>query len=240
MGRRLALLLTAVIIAAAGTTLVFLYVKRADDRALADQSPIQVLVAKNTIPAGTSMRQAQTQGDLEERVVAQSSAVDEPLSSIARYRDLVTLTTIMSGQQLSANMLGAQPLTTAALPIEEGDIAASFQLTDSGRVAGFVQPGSHVVVFATMDGGEGEAAVVLLDDAQVLAVGPSTAVSSQQESGSTNAEELPRALVTLSLTELEAAMLIYESENGTLYLGLRNEGSNVQAGTVFPQDNLSG
>ena len=76
MGRRLALLLTAVIIAAAGTTLVFLYVKHADDRALADQSPIRVLVATETIPAGTSMRDAWTQGELEERVVARASAVD--------------------------------------------------------------------------------------------------------------------------------------------------------------------
>lgn len=240
MSRRLTLLLTAVVIAAAGTALVFLYVKNADDRALADQRPVRVLVAKNTIPAGTSMREA-AQGSLEPKTVALSSAVDEPLSSIAQYEDQVTLTTIIRGQQLSANMLGKEPLTTAALPIEDGDIAVTYQFTDPGRVAGFVQPGSRVVVFATIQGsGRDNETRVLLSDAQVLAVGPSTAVSGQEESGSTNAEELPRALVTLSLSTEEAARLVYGSDNGTLYLGLRNDDSDVTTGTVVSQNNLFG
>ena len=228
MSRRLTLLLVAVVIAAAGTALVFLYVKNADDRALADQKPVKVLVAKNTIPAGTSMQQAWTQGDLDQEIVTLSSAVDEPLSSIARYEDLVTQTTIMRGQQLSVDMLGDQPLSVAALPVEEGDIATSFDFTNSGRVAGFVQPGSRVVVFGTSQQGGEQRTSVLLVDAKVLAVGPSTAASGLEGSEPANSEEdLPRTLVTLSLSAEEAKDLISADNEGSLYLGLRYDDSQV-------------
>lgn len=240
MSRRLALLLTAVVIAAAGTTLVFLYVKNADDRALADQRPVRVWVATSTIPAGTSIRQAQSQGHLDEKTVALSSAVDNALSSLARYQDQVTQTTIISGQQLSVDMLGDQPLATAELPAEPGDIAASFNFTDSGRVAGFVQPGSRVVVFGTSQGEQsGETTKVLLGDAKVLAVGPSTAVSGLDGSESANSEkDLPRTLLTLSVSADEAAKLIVAAENGSLYLGLLNEDSQVPTNTEASLDNL--
>ena len=237
MNRRLALLLTAVVIAAAGTALVFLYVKNADDRALADQKPVKVWVATNTIPAGTSIRQAQSQGDLDQKIVTESSTVDNALSSLARYQDLVTQTTIIGGQQLSLNMLGDQPLASAALPVEEGDIAASFDFTNSGRVAGFVEPGSRVVVFGTLQGSGGEQVTgVLLGDAKVLAVGP---VSGLEGSESANSEkDLPRTVLTLSVSDVDAARLILASENGSLYLGLRDDKSDVSTDTEVSQENL--
>ena len=39
MGRRVALLTAAIVIAAIGTTLVYLYAKQANDRAIADAEP---------------------------------------------------------------------------------------------------------------------------------------------------------------------------------------------------------
>lgn len=239
MNRRFALLLTAVVIAAAGTALVFLYVKNADDRALADQKPVKVWVATNTIPAGTSIRQAQSQGDLDQKIVTESSTVHNALSSLARYQDLVTQTPIISGQQLSLDMLGDQPLTVAALPFEEGDVAASFLFTDSGRVAGFVHPGSRVVVFGTVQQDGEQTTKVLLDDAHVLAVGPSTAVSELNGSEPANSEEdLPRALLTLSVSDLDAARLINAAENGSLYLALRDDHSQISTRTEVSQENL--
>jgi pilus assembly protein CpaB len=174
------------------------------------------------------MQQAWTQGDLDQEIVTLSSAVDEPLSSIARYEDLVTQTTIMRGQQLSVDMLGDQPLSVAALPVEEGDIATSFDFTNSGRVAGFVQPGSRVVVFGTSQQGGEQRTSVLLVDAKVLAVGPSTAASGLKGSEPANSEEdLPRTLVTLSLSAEEAKDLISADNEGSLYLGLRYDDSQV-------------
>ena len=58
MGRRTILLIAAVVVAAVGTGLIFAYVNGVNDRALADQSPQQVLVAKVTIPSGTTAADA--------------------------------------------------------------------------------------------------------------------------------------------------------------------------------------
>ena len=246
MGRRLALLVAAVVIAALGTTLVFLYVKGADDRALEGQSPVQVLVATNEIAAGTTLSQASRQGDLVQQTVASSSAVKDAMSSIDSVADQVALSTIMPNQQLSYSMFGATAAATSALPLPSGNIAISFQFTDPARVAGFVQPGSKVVVFATVaqSGGSGggqsssEVTKVLLPEALVVGVGPTTAAPQSENGTQANEEDVPRALLTLALTGDDAAKLVYGSQHGTLYLGLLNENSKVSSSTEVTQANL--
>lgn len=246
MGRRLALLVVAIVIAALGTTLVFLYVKGADDRALEGQNPVQVLVATNTIAAGTTLSQASGQGDLEERTVASSSAVEGAMSSIDAVADQVALGTILPNQQLSYSMFGETAAATSALPVPNGKIAASFQFTDPARVAGFVQPGSDVVVFVTITNSDGSSAggsaaevtKVLLDKARVVGVGPTTAAAALEDSTQANEENLPRAILTLALSDRETAKLVYGSQHGTLYLGLLNEKSTVSPNTEVTQATL--
>ncbi len=53
MGRRAALLIAAIVIAAIGTTLVYLYAKQANDRAIAEAKPVKVLVATAPDPGWT-------------------------------------------------------------------------------------------------------------------------------------------------------------------------------------------
>src|SRR4029453_2237761 len=138
----------------------------------------------------------------------------------------------MRGQQLSVDMLGDQPLAVAALPVEEGDIAMSFDFTNSGRVAGFVQPGSRVVVFGTAQQGAEQRTRVLLDDVKVLAVGPSTAASELEGSEPANpGEERAPTLVTLSLSPPEEKIVINANSKGSLFLGLRYDDSQISTDT---------
>ncbi len=71
MGRRVALLTAAIVIAAIGTTLVYLYAKQANDRAIADASPVDVLAASAVIPAGTSIEDAVGDGSVETQSLPQ-------------------------------------------------------------------------------------------------------------------------------------------------------------------------
>ena len=246
MGRRLALLVVAIVIAALGTTLVFLYVKGADDRALEGQNPVQVLVATNPIAAGTTLRQASSQGDLAQQTVASASAVEGAMSSIDAVADQVALTTILPNQQLSYSLFGQTAAANSVLPVPTGKIATSFLFTDPARVAGFVQPGSEVVVFVTIAKGSGtagsqsgsEVTKVLLDKALVVGVGPTTAAPQSENDTQANAEDLTRALLTLALTDEEAAKLVYGSQHGTLYLGLLNEKSKVSPNTEVTQADM--
>lgn len=237
MGRRIILLIAATAIAAVGTVLVYTYAKNADDRALEDQSPVTVVVAKTEIPAGTPVRQAAESGAFEQRDIPSATAIDGAMSSIDPIEEQVALTMIFPNQQLSTQMFGKTLVESSVLPMPTGNIAVSFQFTDPARVAGFVKPGSEVVVFLTIgpaNGGQnqqGESTRVLLPKAQVIAVGPTTAAppgdSSKTDGENANDEQIPRAMLTLALTEAQATELVYGSQHGTLYLGLLNAQSKV-------------
>ena len=245
MSRRALLLVSAVVVAALGTTLVFLYVSKANDRALANQEPVSVLVAKAQISAGTTIEQAQSSGSIEERSMPKASVVDGALSNVDAIKDQVALTTIYPGQQIVSTLFGATAAAdnTSDLAIPQGDIAISYQFADPARVAGFVQPGSHVAVFLTASTAGGSATNgqdftrVLLPKALVVAVGPTT-ISPPQDASQANLEQLPRAILTLALSQTDAQKLVYGSTKGALYLGLLNDKSDISRGAVTSLNNL--
>lgn len=230
MGRRLALLIAAVLVAALGTTLVFAYVKKADDRAIADQDPVKVLVAKTSITAGTRVIDAANAGAFQTQELPQSAVAPGALSSTEPIKDQVALTTIFPGQQLLTGMFGATAASTASIAIPPGQIAASFSFGDPQRVAGFVQPGSQVVVFLTSSLDKNTPSTrVLLPKVTVIAVGPTT-ITPPADPAQANPEALPRAMLTLALTQAQAQKLIFAQGNGTLYLGLLNDKSVIRPG----------
>jgi pilus assembly protein CpaB len=246
MGRRTILIVAALVVAALGTTLVFVYVNGINNRALADQKPVQVLVAKTLIPAGMSVADASKAGDFELKEIATSSVAPNALSDIAPITGQVALSNIYAGEQILQQKFGA-PGSTSELPIPGDKLAISIQLSDPARVAGFVQPGSNVAIFVSLQGGPGGGAAggdftrVLLPKAQVIAVGPTTlttTTSTNAQTGQANTEQLPKAILTLALSQKDAAKLIFASQKGQLYFGLLTTNSKVDPGVVAGTNNL--
>jgi pilus assembly protein CpaB len=246
VGRRLALLIAAVLVAAVGTSLVFFYVQRADDRAIADQQPVTVLVAKLSITPGTRVIDAANAGSFETKELPQAAVAPGALSSTDPVREMVALTTIFPGQQLLSGMFGATAGSVSTIAIPTGQIAASFSFQDPQRVAGFVQPGSEVAIFTsasdpTIKGPFQQFTKLLLPRVTVIAVGPTT-ITPPTDPSKANTEALPRALITFALTQKQAEKLIFASSQGggSLYLGLLTDkstittrGSGVNGATVF-------
>jgi pilus assembly protein CpaB len=230
VGRRLALLIAAVLVAALGTALVFAYVKKADDRAIADQQPVSVLVAKTAVAPGTRVIDAANAGAFERKELPQAAVVPGALSSTDPVRDQVVLSTIFPGQQLLTGMFGATAASNASIAIPPGQIAASFSVGDPQRVAGFVQPGSNVVIFLTssLNGGKSQTRV-LLPKVTVIAVGPTT-ITPPADPAQANPEAQPRAMLTLALTQKQAEQIIFAQGNGSMYLGLLNDKSQIRPG----------
>jgi len=230
MGRRTLLLVAALVVAALGTSLVFLYVNGVSDRALADQQPVQVLVATAPIAAGTTAREAQGAGALEMRTIAGSAVAAGALSDIRPIADQVALAPIFPGEQILQDKFGDAG-SASELIIPEGKLAVSVQLADPARVAGFVGPGSEVAVFLTIEGrraaGE-EVTRLLLPRVEVIAAGASTLVPpTTTTEDQTQAEELPKALLTLAVTQEEAQKVVYGSQHGQMYFGLLTDQSDV-------------
>lgn len=245
MGRRTILLIAAVVVAAVGTGLIFAYVNGVNDRALADQSPQKVLVAKVMIPSGTTAADAAKAGGFELKTVAKDSVATGALSDIEPVADEVTLTAIFPGQQIVAAAFGAQG-SSSALPIPANDLAMSVQLDDPARVAGFVEPGSSVAVFATLSAqgsGNNQQTRLLLPRVTVVAVGPTTTTaqtSTNVRTGQSNTEQISRAILTLALTQQDAQRVIYAQQQGRLYFGLLTSNSKVAPGPGTDAHNLFG
>lgn len=232
MGRRTLLLLSAVVVAGLSTFAVFTYVRGVDDRAQRDLDPVRVLVAKDLIKAGTAAGAAEASGAFRLETLPRKAVPAGALSAVAPIASMVASGDIHPGEQILAAKF-ATPGATQSLPIPPGKIATSVQLGDPQRVAGFVKPGSDVAVFVTVNGAtaqRGSAPTdltrLLLPRLTVLAVGP-TAMSKPADEDQQNLEELPTAILTLAVDQLQAQKLIYASTKGSLYFALLTADSKV-------------
>jgi pilus assembly protein CpaB len=245
MGRRTILLIAALLVAALGTVLVWMYANRAEEAALAGQEPVQVLVATTNIAAGTTGAAISEAGTAELRNLPASSVPANALGDLTPVADQVAVSTIFEGQVLVAGMFGSVQAAGGGLTLPEGALAVSVSLGDPQRVAGFLQPGSEVAVFVTVAGATGgdapaaddEAAAeaagqtqtaVLLERVPIVAVGPTTVSSTTTTDGQvTNTEQIPTAILTLALDQEQAQRVIQASTDGQLYFGLLNDESQV-------------
>ena len=253
MARRSVLLLVAALIALAGTAMIVLYVQGIDARATKDQELVEVLVAASTIETGESVADAQEAGKIEKSEVRRADLVDGSLSSTSSIADLVAIGTVYPGEQLIAKKFGSLG-DTQSLVIPDGKMAVSVELTDFERVAGFVNPGNEVAVFATPqdlvallpDDKEqklGDYTRIVLTRVPVLGVGTTSVTSrtTKTEDGDQVAEEVARTILTLAVTQDEAEKLIQADRNSDVTFALLTDESKVadnpgiRPGDLFPE-----
>jgi len=251
MDRRRILLVVAVLVAALGSALVFLYTKGADTRAEEKFDTVEVLQATALINAGETIEDAQAGGKLALKSVSQESLLDGYQTTTDSLDGMVALGTIYPGEQIIAAKWGTSAAVQSSLQIPDSNMAISVNLTDPARVAGFVNPGSQVAIFVTGTAkpvvATGEAAGaelpfsrLLLERVTVLGVGSTTPVSTTttDQSGASTTEQLPRTLMTLSVDQVSAEKLLYASANGELAFGLLTDKSVVAPDQPMTFDNL--
>lgn len=234
MGRRTILLVAAILVAALGTFLVFMYANRAEDAALAGQEPVQVLVATQQIPMGTA-GSAVAQGAMAElKKLPAASVPPGALGDLGGVSTLVAVSPIYPGQVLLEAMFGAPDQASGGLALPKGAMGVSVQLGDPQRVAGFVQPGSEVAIFATSTHDDGTSKTgVLLDRVPVIAVGPTTTstTSTTDGTGTVNTEAMPTAILTLALNQDQAQKVILATTVAPMYFALVNPDTRVSTQT---------
>lgn len=250
MGRRTVLLIVAAMIAALGTTMVFLYVRGVDARADEKFDAVEVLRAVELIPPGETLAEAQAAGKIEKGTVARGALLDGATTTVADMSDKVALTTVYPGEQIITGKFGS-PGEQDVLTIPEGKMAISVNLTDPARVAGFVTPGADVAVFVSAEpeetDGEQTKALpdftrLLLPRVQVIGVGTTTVVptTTTDESGAQTTEELPRTLLTLAVDQREAEKIIFAAKNGEVAFALLTEDSSVKPAPPVTANNVFG
>jgi pilus assembly protein CpaB len=238
MGRRTVLLVAALVVAALGTTMVFLYVNGVNDRAIAKQSPVRVLVAKKLIEPGTSIEDANDAAAFERKTISSDALVNGAVSATAPLAGKVALTTIYPGEQIIAQKFG-DPGDTSTLSIPAGKLAISVKVDDPAQTAGFVDAGTSVAIFWTgtvaKAGGE-EQTQLLLPKAQVLAIGSKTAAPSDSTTTTGTADTVPITTLTIAVDQKDLQRVLWANLHGKLALGLLGKGT---APTQLPPTNQS-
>jgi pilus assembly protein CpaB len=234
MDRRRILLVVAVLVAALGGGLVFLYTQGADNRAAQKFETVTVMEAVAPINPGETIEDAYA----AQKIAPAQVPVDSMLAGAQTTADglsgTVALQTIYPGEQIVAEKFGSSSAVQSSLAIPDGMMATSVSLTDTGRVAGFVNPGSQVAIFWTgSDEATGTSATrLLVDRVTVLGVGSTTTVSTTttDASGAVAAEQLPRTVITLAVSQQQLEQVQFAASNGELSFGLLTDKSDVASG----------
>lgn len=243
MSRRAIILILAILLAAAGAFMVWLYVQNLQAGVEEEEEPTLVLIAQAPIAAGTTGAAAQEAAAFTTIEVPAYAAAEGYLSDPTSILEQVALVPIATGEQILASKFGS-PGQQSSFEIPEGQLAASFQLGDPQRVAGFIRPSSEIAVFVTLtapvDGVEGVPQTrVVLPRVEVLAVGQTTVQSiTTTTEGGQQTEQIPAAILTMALTQEQAQKIIFAQSQGELYLGLLNDESETEVGPPATLDNL--
>lgn len=251
MGRRVLVVLAAVVVALIGVVAVVVYAQGADARAVADQEPQTVYIAKLLVPAGTTAAEAVATGLM---VPTQVAAKGFPLGGLSTVDEatgkLLAMTDIAPGEFVTVSRFGTTPLGQKAIQVPDGQIAISLTLSDPARVGAFVSPGSHIVIYdtyvpavaaaTTTDPQAGATGTkqtrVLLDDVLVIAMGSATLTPT----AAGQPPAAPGALVTVALPPATAAKLVHGIQTGTLYAGLRGTDTKADMAQIVSDATLFG
>jgi pilus assembly protein CpaB len=246
MGRRVMAVLAAMLVGLIGVAAVLFYANGADARAIADQRPQTVFIAKVLVPSGTTAADAVAKGLM---VPTQVAAIGVPVGALtavnASNSKLMALTDIAAGDFVVASRFGTTPAMQKAIDVPDGQVAISVALSDPGRVNTFLTPGSRIVIYDTylpLTPAKGaatgsKATRVLLDDVLVIAVGSTSLTPPTNVDGAVPVAATG-ALVTVALPPTTAAKLVHGIQTGTLYAGLRGTGSKANLAQIVSDSTL--
>ena len=242
MQSRVLAILIAVVLALVATAAMVVYVNGADRRAQIDLEPRRVLVAAQTIPAGTSGEDAQNRKLITVVELPRKSVVNGAITSLTQLEQRYAAVDIVKGEQLlQGRWVGAEDVAgRRLLQIPEDHQAVSLGLDITKQVAGFITPGDKVgllFTFKKKEEGDGESVDrtnFLLQNIQVLAVGATALPNgSSQSGGRVNQGRGSQNLtaVTLAVNKKDVERVVFAAENGSIYLTLMPPNAEAQQGT---------
>src|SRR5437667_3856496 len=150
MKRSLIAAVAAVVLAGIGCAAVLLYVNGAKQRALTGIEAVNVAVATKRIPAGTTGARIRDGGYYEVVAMPKSAVPADAMSAVDTTLDkLVVTSDVQPRQLLLRGAFDEASRITGGLALPEGKLAVSVAMAAPEQVAGYVRPGSKIVIFDT-------------------------------------------------------------------------------------------
>jgi Flp pilus assembly protein CpaB len=203
----------------AGVSIVF-YLNSYRESLQAQGALVTVLVARDTIPKGSSGTVLAAKNLYTATTMRESQLLEGAISDPATLRGTVAAREILEGSQLTAADFTAAGDSLAAT-LTDRERVVSVPLDAAHGLIGQIDAGHRVDVYASfnvialdrtgrpMDGGQARPMLrLIMSDVPVLAVG-----EKPTGSGPTN--------VSLGVDDLKAAQLAFAADNGKIWLALR-------------------
>lgn len=250
--RRLVALGVAVLLAFGGAFAVLDYARRADERAIADQRPVAVLLVTDPIARGTP-------GDaladaVRSAVVPAVAVADGAVIDLEQLSDLVAGVDLVPGEQLIASRFITRDALDEpdAIPIPPGLQQIGFLLPMERVVGGRIVPGDLVAVFASFDDivdtsedpdtptlSARTVTSLLIDELLVTHVQYSAA---QPAGPATDVPLVPAGdlLVTFAVDTITAERLTYAFDQGRVRLTLLEAETQQSERTPITRENVLG
>jgi pilus assembly protein CpaB len=243
MRRRLLAALAALVLLLVGTVVLVAYVRGADARALAGTRTVEVLVADQPIPEGTS---GNALADLvRTEALPEKAAVTGRVTDLAALADQVATVDIQPGEQLLASRF-ADPQSLRApgtVEVPAGKSELSVLLEPQRVIGGRLAAGDTVGVYVSLKGDPPQTHVVLHRVLVTQVQGAPAQASGEQgepETASSGTGSAPTSslMVTLAVTAREAEAVVFGMEHGTVWLSLEPADASTGGTEVITSDNI--
>lgn len=220
----------AIALAIVGALLIIFYAQGADQRAMATMEPVNVLVVKAAIPAGTPVKEMAESLALEQ--VPAVGVADTALKTLDNSAGTASAVDLVPGEQLLAERLVApeQVKRDGAVDVPAGFQEVSFEVEPKRVVGGRIEVGDHVGFFLSFEKGafkarpEDETTQLTVHKALVTAVqrAPQTEPAEKPAEGEPNPQDttLPvgSLMLTVAVNDVDAGKIVFASEFGRLWL----------------------
>jgi pilus assembly protein CpaB len=236
--------IAALVLAVVGTVLLVVYVQGADTRAAQGLDPVQVLVVKESVPAGTKAEDLNKYVQLES--IPQNAVPEGAVEQLSDQSGKITSVALEPGEQLLASRLvDPRELVPGTVPVPDGLEEVTLLLSPERILGGRLEAGDTVTVYTSFKAedsipadapvpaevkGWKQSTGLLFHDVLVTAV--QKAAPDAQQSGNTEASgsadgsvEMPNgsAYVTVARSDADAAKLVYGAEFGTIWLAKQTD-----------------
>lgn len=255
-------LLAAILLVALGTVALVKYVSTAEDRALAGEQLVDVLVLNAPVAAGTSA--AELQQVLRVEAVPVKVQAAGALASLSEADGLVTAVDLVEGEQLTASRLVDATEFNAlqarvgrgggTVSVPEGLLEITIPLDPIRAVGGTVRPGDLVGLIASFTdyqggavGADGQPVAAsqvsgfLLHKLLVTNVqGAPPGVQAAQEGAEGAAAPTGQLYVTLATNAAAAERIVFASSYGDIWLAIEPADADESGTQVQSSDRIFG
>ena len=150
MSRRMVGVIAAVVLGALGTFVLVAYVRGAEDRAVAGERMVEVVVASTGIHANTAAEDLGSVTRTER--VPEKVRSDGAITSLHDVKGLVTATDLVAGETLLKDRFASPGEVTKGVgevKLPRGFVEVTLSLEPQRAVGGLIKPGSRVVAIGT-------------------------------------------------------------------------------------------